>query len=238
MIMQTCAHCVSGETQGPPGHLSLSIIIDHLCPYYGPYSADPHPVLQVTSLQTPGHHVSSHSLSPGDNRGGILRHTAETNNNIVKPQETVEPPPRPPHFSLPAHSQMSGPAPGGYSPSPVLGYKSQPHNTSLSQVSASPMSMTSLHNGLPMSSSSTASSSSSPRQPSIYPPPPEQTKTNGFHPQDTSFISNGYHHDQMPASLPTTGLTSLATSGYNPVYNNNHHNNSNNSPAARHFRYS
>ena len=99
------------------------------------------------------------------------------------------------------------------------------------------MSMTSLHNGLPMSSSSTASSSSSPRQPSIYPPPPEQTKTNGFHPQDTSFISNGYHHDQMPASLPTTGLTSLATSGYNPVYNNNHHNNSNNSPAARHFRY-
>ena len=227
MIMQTCAHCVYGLS---PGHLSLSIIIDHPCPY----SADVHPVLQVTSLQTPGHHVSSHSLTPGDNRCGILRHTAETNNNIVKPQETFEPPPRPAPLSLPSHHPMSGP--GGYSPSPVLGYRAQPHNTSLSQVSASPMSMTSLHNALPMSSSSTASSSSSPRQPSTYPAPPEVIKTNGFHPQDTSFISNGYHHDQMPASLPTTGLTSVATSGYNPVYNNNNHNNSNNSPAARHFR--
>ena len=139
-------------------------------------------------------------------------------------------------MSLPAHNPMSGP--GGYSPSPLLGYKAQPHNTSLSQVSASPMSMTSLHNGLPMSSSSTASSSSSPRQPSIYPPPPDVTKTNGYHHQDTSFISNGgYHHDQMPASLPTTGLSSLPSS-YNPVYNNNHNNsnNSNNSPAARHYR--
>ena len=42
----------------------------------------------------------------------------------------------------------------------------------------------------------------------------------------------------MPASLPTSGLSSLPSS-YNPVYNNNHNNanNSNNSPAARHYRY-
>ena len=68
-------------------------------------------------------------------------------------------------------------------------------NTGLISNSHSPMSMNSLHNGLPstpgmMSSSTTTSSSSSPRQPNGYPPETSNT--------------NGYHHDSN-MSLPTTG---------------------------------
>ena len=107
-------------------------------------------------------------------------------------------------------------------------------------VSQSPLSMRSLHTGLPatLSSGSTTSSSSSPRQPQQPAEPPGGH--NGHYPGPELPATNGHHQEPAPAPappLPTTGLSSLPS--YSPVYNNNNNNvnNVNNSPAARHYRY-
>ena len=107
-------------------------------------------------------------------------------------------------------------------------------------VSQSPLSMRSLHTGLPatLSSGSTTSSSSSPRQPQTAEPPGGHS---GHYPGPELATTNGHHQEPAPApapALPTTGLSSLPS--YSPVYNNNNNNNVNNinnSPAARHYRY-
>ena len=223
-------------------HLSYSIIIDHQCltlkisqPWLRPRSFNSSSlkmfifqVSAVASLNQSQLSINNMNQSQGSIslNNNMMRHT-EHNNNVIKSVDT--PPPRPaPAHNLPGH--MITPQ---YQPSPVLGYKTI--NTSMIS-SASPMSMSSLHNGLPptnnmMSSSSTTSSSSSPRQANGY-PPDSATKTNGYPGQET-LQTNGYHHD-----LPSTGLTSLPS--YNPVYNNNQHhslvNNNNDNAQARHFR--
>ena len=102
-------------------------------------------------------------------------------------------------------------------------------------VSQSPLSMRSLHTGLPATlSSGSTTSSSSPRQPQTAEPP---SGHNGHYPGPELPATNGHHQEPAPApALPSTGLSSLPS--YSPVYNNNNNNvnNINNSPAARHYR--